>query len=386
MGFLFGEPKIQGDGLRKCLAYLEEEWKLKAFQEKEADLYNNALVKCGRSISADGHAAKEMCRAANRLAQSASEILRRRGKMASIPDAPSAMYFAWQLTYSDYAAWATAQCAAIEAVANGMEPHGERVRELLSQSEKSRHEAEKEEKKLLKRLKLSGNVVKGIFNNASAAVEAEKWQPEEVLKENPRVAPKKEETTDKTEDIKKLESAIVSWALVSTKPINEAWASVTGEDPMSAKSNFIVRSEMLWFFLHMMDRYAFAIGGPEVRATLQDAIVESAIRGMLASSFDTTPAEKGFDSKEWLNRMASGGIEEFNEAQLDYSSCTTLGVEGTGDFAREETILGKLAARIDQLIGQELNIELRLVIWATAAEFLAKSGLEKQVEELIDKG
>jgi len=61
-----------------------------------------------------------------------------------------------------------------------MEPRGERVRELLLQSEKSRHEAEKEEKKFLKRLNQSGltsDMVQKIFNDASAAIAAENWQP-----------------------------------------------------------------------------------------------------------------------------------------------------------------------------------------------------------------
>ncbi|MBE0449019.1 MAG: hypothetical protein IBX64_13175 [Actinobacteria bacterium] len=176
MGFLHGEPKIQDDEFRQCLAYLEEEWRLKAFQEKEADLYNNALVKHGRSISADSVAAKEVCRAASRLTESASEILRRRSKMSPVPDAASAVYFAWQLTYLDYSSWSTAQCAAVEAVVNGMEPCGERVGALLAQSETSRHKAEKEEKRLLRRLRrsgLTGDMVQKMFSDASAAVEAQ---------------------------------------------------------------------------------------------------------------------------------------------------------------------------------------------------------------------
>ena len=182
MSFLFGEPKIQGEELRKCLAYLEEEFKHTAFQEKEADLYNNALIKYGKSISTDSRAAKEACQAANRLAQSAGEILRRREQIAPIPDAASATYFAWQLTYSDYSAWATAQAAAIEAAATGMEPYGERVRELLLQSEKSREKAMKEMEKLIKRLKLSGDRAQQLFNNALASVEAENWQPKKSKK------------------------------------------------------------------------------------------------------------------------------------------------------------------------------------------------------------
>ena len=180
MGFLFGESKIRGDERQKCLSYYEQELKLKAFQEKEADLYNDAVVKYGDSMTIDNLASKEMCGAANRLSQSASAILKRRGGMASIPDVASMMYLAWQMTYSDYSAWASAQYAALQAVANGMQPNIARVRELLSQSEKSRHKAENEEKKLLKRLKLNINDISTMLSNASAAVAADNWQPKET--------------------------------------------------------------------------------------------------------------------------------------------------------------------------------------------------------------
>lgn len=181
MGFPFGEQKIQGDELRRCLAYYEEEVKLTVFQEKEADLYNNALVKYGNSITIDSYAAKEMCQAASRLAEAASEIMRRRDKMAPIPDAASAMYFAWQVAFSAYLAWATAQCAAIEAIASGMEPRGERVRELLEQFQKFHDRAQNEERKFLKPLKRSGiggSTLQKLLSDASAIIASENWQPE----------------------------------------------------------------------------------------------------------------------------------------------------------------------------------------------------------------
>lgn len=207
----------------------------------------------------------------------------------------------------------------------------------------------------------------------------ENCQPEEVLKE-------KDAPMNKTEGIKKLEITIGTWALLSTKPINDAWTSLTGENPMSMQSNFVVRSEMLWFFLHMMDRYAFAIGGPEVRAALQDAIVESAIRELVATSFDSSHVKKGFDVEGWKSRMVSDALEDFNDAGLDYSSCTALVTESKADFSREESILGKLGVRICRFTEQNpSNLNLRLLIWATAAEFLAKSGLKQQLEELIAK-
>ena len=142
---------------QQCLAYYQEELRFKAFQEKEADLYNEAVVKYGMSVGTDDRAAKEMLRATKRLVESANEILRRRSQMAGVPDMASATYFAWQTTYSDYLAWASAQAAAVSAVANGMVPHGKRVQELLEESEKSRRKAEGEEKRFLKRLKLRSN-------------------------------------------------------------------------------------------------------------------------------------------------------------------------------------------------------------------------------------
>ena len=191
MGFLFGQPKIHGDERSKCLAYLEEEFKLTAFQEKEANLYNNAKVTYISAPRED--AAKQMRIAANRLARSATEILKRRGKMASIPDAAYATYFAWQLTYSDYSSWATANAVGLGGVMNFpsvdmgsldtiAEVHGEHVGKLFLQSEKSREKAMKEMKKLLKRLKLSGAEAQTLFNNASAAIEAENWQPKKSKK------------------------------------------------------------------------------------------------------------------------------------------------------------------------------------------------------------
>jgi len=171
-------PKDELQRSSGWLRYLQEEWKLKSFQEKEADLYNNALVKYGGLMTTNSLASKEMCRAASRLAQSASEILKRRGEMA-YPPLTSAMYLKWQITYSDYLAWASAQCSAIEAAAEGMIPDAKRVKELLSQSEKSRSQAEKEERELIKWLNLSIEDINKILSDASAAVEIDNWQPRE---------------------------------------------------------------------------------------------------------------------------------------------------------------------------------------------------------------
>jgi len=169
--------ELPHEELEKHLTYLEEEWKLKAFQGREADLWNTALVRYGNSMAIESLASKEMCKAANRLQQSANEILKRRESIISMPETASTMYLKWQITYSDYSAWATAQCAAIEAIAKGMIPNSQRVKELLSQSEKSRSQAEKEEKKLIKRLGIGIDEVSKMLSDASIAIAADNWRP-----------------------------------------------------------------------------------------------------------------------------------------------------------------------------------------------------------------
>lgn len=190
----------------------------------------------------------------------------------------------------------------------------------------------------------------------------------------------KDVDTEKMKAIKALEMTIVTSALLSTKPINDAWASVTGEDQMSMESNFVVRSEMLWFFLLMMERYALGIGDPEARDALQDAIVGGAIQGILTASFDTSHAKKGFDSKGWLNRMTSDMLEDYNEAASDYDSCASL-VDELPDPSGKRTILGKLGARIARQVDQQYNMNLLILISMTTADALVKSELKKQVEE-----
>jgi len=167
----------------RCLSYFQEELKFGAFQTKEADLYNNAVVEYGMSAGTDSKAAEEMTQAAKRLAESLNEILGRRSVMASIPDTASAVYFAWQATYDALCAWAEAQAAAVSAAVRGMVPHTERVRELHGESEKLRRKAEKEERRFFKQLKISGNEMQRMLAEASVAAENDSWQPEWVKRE-----------------------------------------------------------------------------------------------------------------------------------------------------------------------------------------------------------
>jgi len=151
---------------------------------------------------------------------------------------------------------------------------------------------------------------------------------------------------------------------------------------MSERSNFVVRTEMLWFFLHMLNRFAFDIGGPEFRAMLQDAIAVNAVKMMIETSFDPSGAKPGFDVEAWHGRMVTSGVQGMNEAEADYSCCTEVFAEsGVGGFLREDSMIGRLAGRIAREVDQQHNPDLRLLIGTTAVDALIKSGLKQQVEQ-----
>ena len=183
MGFLFGERKLDREEFNQCLKYLEEHYRLTTFQEKEADIYNEALTQHMRSLASDSHSAKEMLKVAERFRKAAHLLLTRSKQLVSVPESAGALHFAWQMVFSDYTAWVDAQYAAYAAIAEGKPPFAERVQTLFRQQEKSHRKALQEEKKLGKLLRANGltaSDIQKITDKAFAAIEAENWQPEEV--------------------------------------------------------------------------------------------------------------------------------------------------------------------------------------------------------------
>ncbi len=175
---LFGSPKIDGKELQECLACFEAETKVIAFQTKEADLYNNALVKYGNSIMENPLAASEACKAAKRLSQAATEILRRHEEIKNVPVAASAMHHAWYVTFHANTAWASATAKAIEAMAESMNPHTMYIQQLVEEYQKAWRWAENEDKKFLKRLKVSAEDIAKIVARATTIDETDDdWEP-----------------------------------------------------------------------------------------------------------------------------------------------------------------------------------------------------------------
>ncbi len=185
MGF-FGSPKIDGTELQECLTYLKAATKVIAFQGKEADLYNDAVVEYGNSIMEHPGAgvAHDMKKATNRLEQAATEILKRHEEIKNVPVAASAMHSAWRESFLANALWASAMVKAIESspyalldMASGMTPQIEYAEQLAQEHQKRFSRAQDEFRKLLNRLKVSAEVRDTIEADAIITDDTNDWEP-----------------------------------------------------------------------------------------------------------------------------------------------------------------------------------------------------------------
>ena len=183
----------------------------------------------------------------------------------------------------------------------------------------------------------------------------------------------------------KIQTTIVNIVLSCNKSISDAWPNFISYSPYQ-ELEMQIRMELLVFFLHMTCRYAFAIGGPQFRANLQDALVESAIEDFIRRSLSSGEAPSGFDVDSFVANLRNALLKIYNKVEDDYGRCKRVGVEDDRDYLRKDTILGKLTNSINNCAGKKDNPSLRLHISTIVVESLAKSGLKEQVEELYRRG
>lgn len=183
---LFNRNKVQGDELLTYIDYLGEEWTLRAFQEKWAEAYTTAAAAFDPAAAAKNPANYEnIYVAANQLAQSADELSRRKDALKMVPDKATSNYFAWQTAYSDYLTWANAQAQNLGAKFFGLAAEenaeeGPSLKELQVTSEESRANAEAEEMKLLKLVKLTPADIDQLRDRAATAISQDRWKPRPV--------------------------------------------------------------------------------------------------------------------------------------------------------------------------------------------------------------
>ena len=182
MGIFSREPAIEGDERRECLAYYEEEKKLRLLFERVEELFDKRIGKYENEFSQARKAGEDFFPSLEKIgevtehiSQAASEILKRKKQMKPAPSAASAMAFAWEAAYSDYKALRDPSSIVAGSDIVKVTAKRERAKELYAKFDKSLRRAWKEEETFRKRLKLSNAEAQRITDNASRAIATDEW-------------------------------------------------------------------------------------------------------------------------------------------------------------------------------------------------------------------
>lgn len=182
MGFFSREPAIEGDERQECLAYYEEEKKLRLLYERVEQLFDKRVGKYENELFQARKAGRDFMSSLEKIgevtehiSQAATEIVKRKKEMRAAPSAASAMASAWEAAYLNYEALRNPSNIVAGSYIVKVEAKRERTKELFTKFDKSLRRAWKEEKEFLKRLKLSGDEGQRILSDASRATAADEW-------------------------------------------------------------------------------------------------------------------------------------------------------------------------------------------------------------------
>lgn len=175
------KPKIESEEHEKCLAYTKGVTKISAFWDRESTLFNNTLIRYLDSITESPIAASEVCKAANRLVQATQEVINRHEAIKLIPNAALRVKCAYSYFLLCLKDWAESTLVSMETLANGLTPQYAYVQQLMEKYESAWHEAQNEEKKLLKQLGLTETEIESYLKHVHSSLDDAKddsWQPE----------------------------------------------------------------------------------------------------------------------------------------------------------------------------------------------------------------
>ncbi len=167
-----------------------------------------------------------------------------------------------------------------------------------------------------------------------------------------------------------IEVAAFAAVMQASKQIGERWTEITGQQEMPLKSNWAIRVEELAFYLHLVSRLAFMVGGDELRARIQDYLTIRMVNELVDCSFDSShvdPRRKG----ELAGKMKMEVLEVINDAEMEFAECKTVletpaiysTTSGAALVPDDADVIGRLAKRIAEDTGQVDTKHFRELIW-----------------------
>lgn len=142
--------------------------------------------------------------------------------------------------------------------------------------------------------------------------------------------------------------------------------------------------EFIFFFAHMLNRYALSILGADGRMKLQDEIGPLIVVPAISGFFDHWPEDR-------KAKLVDDFYGDMSAAELDYSSCRELVPSSVQVLFREilddsdspaKCLVSKLISRIFNLSGKSLSPEAVTFLFDVSTKALLEMKLEQHVREI----
>lgn len=152
---------------------------------------------------------------------------------------------------------------------------------------------------------------------------------------------------ENTMAIRNLSDLIIIGSFECTKSIDDIIDYPTDKEKTEKRTYALF--EFTYFFMHMINRLALSVLGPEKRIKLQEILGPMVIDSTLKSYFDHWP-------QEYKIEINNEFYDKLNDAETEYSSCDEL-ISRNNPFS-DAALFSKLAKNIAGLLGHPNNPEL----------------------------
>jgi hypothetical protein len=201
----------------------------------------------------------------------------------------------------------------------------------------------------------------------------EKRRAEEILRDVER----------KHRPINNLAMAIISGAFSCGEALKPYLSAPTKKEKDAIYQ--VVCYEFIYFFCHLMNRYALSILGKDDRIKLQNKIAPLIVVPAISGFFDHWP-------EDVKKKMMNDFYGDLNDVELDYSSCRELlppsvevmfkEVLEDLEYSSANYLFSKLISRIFSISGKSLSPEAIMLLFDVSSKTFVDMKMEQHMKEI----
>jgi hypothetical protein len=158
----FGAPKLSAAERESVLAYLKQEGRLAGKQNDAGQECDRVMMMHGASIAPGNASAEAVWAAFTKLVAAYNEVLVEHAQV-KVPDAAGPYYVTWHAVDRAFVEWARAAEAAYAAIVGGLPPVMAKAKSLLLEVERLKSVSQKEQLKLMKRIRITADEYRQVF-------------------------------------------------------------------------------------------------------------------------------------------------------------------------------------------------------------------------------